>query len=187
MIDQIYEHINKLMQEKSRVIIAIDGQAASGKTTFAKMISDRFQGAVISMDDYFLQSKQRTKDRLNEIGGNIDYERFQEEVIDHLQDEMIYVRPYNCQTHTFDKIKVIMKTNLIIIEGAYSMRTPWSKFYDLKIVFMIDSQVQIERIKNRNGEDMLDTFIKIWIPKENAYIEQFNLANDANYVVNIEK
>ena len=33
------------------------------------------------MDDFFLRPEQRTKMRLAEIGGNVDYERFYREVL----------------------------------------------------------------------------------------------------------
>lgn len=32
------------------------------------------------MDDFYLQGRQRTYERLNEVGGNVDYERFAKEV-----------------------------------------------------------------------------------------------------------
>ena len=38
------------------------------------------------MDDFFLQPYQRTADRLSQIGGNVDYERFKKEILDHLND-----------------------------------------------------------------------------------------------------
>ena len=41
------------------------------------------------MDDYFLQPYQRTEERLAEPGGNVDYERFKEEIYDK-KLEMMY-------------------------------------------------------------------------------------------------
>ena len=33
------------------------------------------------MDDFFLQPKQRTKERLEQAGGNVDYKRFKKEIV----------------------------------------------------------------------------------------------------------
>lgn len=186
MINAIYDQIENLLKQKKRVIVAIDGQAASGKSSFAMQIKDKFNGEIIKMDDYFLRSEQRTEKRLNEIGGNIDYERFQDEVINHLSEDTIEIKPYDCKTSSFKSKITIDKPKLIIVEGAYSMREPWISNYDLKIVMLIDSRVQEERIRHRNGSSKLEQFVKLWIPKENSYLEQFQIIKKADYVLYIE-
>ena len=64
---------------KRPFVIAIDGRAASGKSTLAEQLSTLLEADVIHMDDFFLQPYQRTPERLAEIGGNVDYERFAKE------------------------------------------------------------------------------------------------------------
>ena len=76
------------------IVIAIDGRCASGKTTLAKALQTeglpekvatektflkKQNVGVIHMDDFFLPRELRTKERLSEAGGNVDYERFAEE------------------------------------------------------------------------------------------------------------
>jgi uridine kinase len=67
-------------------VIAIDGRAASGKSTLAAALKDVIGGEVIHMDDFFLPKALRTEARMKEAGGNIHYERFAEEVVSRLQD-----------------------------------------------------------------------------------------------------
>ena len=67
--------------KKLPVLLAIDGRCGSGKTTLAGMIAQRYRAEVIHMDDFFLQKDQRTPERLAEPGGNVDRERFRQEVI----------------------------------------------------------------------------------------------------------
>ena len=89
--------IEKLLSEKDRVIVAIDGPCASGKTTLAKQLSEGFDGFVIHMDDFFLRPEQRTKERFSEPGGNLDRERFWEEVLVPFRAEKEFsFRPYLC-------------------------------------------------------------------------------------------
>ena len=69
------------LEVKKGEIICLIGPSGSGKSTCAKLISDIYGYPIVHMDDFFLQKEQRTIERLNEIGGNIDYERFNKEVV----------------------------------------------------------------------------------------------------------
>lgn len=69
------------MQNRSPFLIAIDGRCAAGKTTFAEKLSSIMECSVIHMDHFFLRPEQRTKERLAQAGGNVDRERFMEEVL----------------------------------------------------------------------------------------------------------
>ena len=59
------EQIKQLLKEKEYVVIAIDGCAASGKTTLAKKLSNMFSASVIHMDDFFLPLEKRTEERVS--------------------------------------------------------------------------------------------------------------------------
>ena len=85
------------VSEKTPFVIAIDGMSGSGKSTLGELLHMNFpQSNLFHMDDYFLQPHQRTKDRLAEIGGNVDYERFHDEILLHLADKNgLTYRPYN--------------------------------------------------------------------------------------------
>ena len=72
--------IRRLLNERGAVVVAIDGNSASGKTTLAEELREEFSARVFHCDDYFLQPYQRTEQRLNETGGNFDRERFRKEV-----------------------------------------------------------------------------------------------------------
>jgi hypothetical protein len=44
------------------------------------LLSEQPDATIFHMDDFYLQGRQRTYERLNEVGGNVDYERFAKEV-----------------------------------------------------------------------------------------------------------
>lgn len=48
--------IEMLLAEQEHVFVAIDGPCASGKTTLARNLNERFGGNVLHMDDFFLRS-----------------------------------------------------------------------------------------------------------------------------------
>jgi shikimate kinase len=80
-LEELYNTLDHLLESKDRVLIAIDGYSGSGKSSLAEMIQQRTDCNLFHMDDFFLQEYQRTPKRLLEPGGNVDYERFLEEVL----------------------------------------------------------------------------------------------------------
>ena len=89
--------ILRQIEKKGIVLIAIDGPSGSGKSTFAKRLAEKYDANVFHMDDFFLRPEQRTKERYEEIGGNIDYERFHEEVLMNINRGFpFHYRPYSC-------------------------------------------------------------------------------------------
>ena len=78
--------INKIYQQKGHVTIAIDGRCGSGKTTLANKLKAYFDCHIFHMDDFYLQEYQRTQERYNEPGGNVDRERFKKEVLEPLKE-----------------------------------------------------------------------------------------------------
>ena len=74
--------IDRLLLEKSHVLVAIDGNCAAGKTTLAKKLAEHYDCNVLQMDDFFLRPEQRTPERFAQAGGNVDYERFALEVLE---------------------------------------------------------------------------------------------------------
>jgi uridine kinase len=179
---KLYIYIETLLKTKKRVVIAIDGQACAGKSTCAQQIHDQYGGSIIHMDDFFLRREMRTQERLNEIGGHVDYERFQETVISMINQPSIEITPYDCHLNVFKPTKKIYNNKLLIIEGAYALRKEWQKYYDVKIVLTIDEVLQKNRILKRDGDVMLNQFIHEWIPRENAYLNHHKIKEVADFI-----
>ena len=182
MIQNIIEKINRGL-EKTPYIIAIDGQSASGKTMLAAELQRRCGGIVLHMDDFFLRPEQRTKERLSEIGGNVDYERFSIVLEQARANESVFYQPYSCQTGSLMTPKLIEPASPVIIEGAYSLHPNFGNYADLKIGLQIDSALQKERILQRNGREKLVVFLEEWIPKENVYLEHFHIFKHCDMVI----
>ncbi len=115
--------IDRLLSEKSRIIVALEGGSAAGKSTAAALLEKLYDCGVFHMDDFFLRPEQRTRARLTEPGGNVDWERFQEEVLSPLtRGETIRYRRYNCHTQTVEAPESIVPRALNLVEGVYCMR-----------------------------------------------------------------
>ena len=76
----ILARIDALLSRQDRVIVAIEGSCGSGKTTLAALLAKHRDCNVFHMDDFFLRPHQRTPERFAQPGGNVDYERFREEI-----------------------------------------------------------------------------------------------------------
>ena len=91
------------------------------------------------MDDFFLRMEQRTPERLREVGGNVDYERFEETVLRPLlQKEQVCYQPFSCQKWGLLKAYPIPYKRLNIIEGSYSMHPYFKNPYHVRIFHQDD-------------------------------------------------
>lgn len=170
--------IEELIKEKEKVVIAIEGNCGSGKTTLANYLQELFSANLIQVDDFFLPLELRTKERLNEIGGNVHYERFMQEVIiPILHNEKVRYRKFDCHKMDYVAYKELEDVPLTIIEGTYSMRKEFQVAYDYKILMNCDYDIQLSRILKRSNEAVLQMFVDKWIPLENYYFENMALRN----------
>ena len=123
------------------------------------------------MDDFFLRPEQRTPERFAEIGGNVDYERFAEEILTPLKTgEPFSYRPFDCSTFTLAKPVDVKPKKLTIIEGTYSHHPYFGDPYDLKILLTVSEDLQHQRVLERPAF-LHSRFFESWIPMENRYFE----------------
>lgn len=169
-IEQIVDNVKQLQKEEAPIRIGIDGRCAAGKTTLAAYLQEEFNCSVIHMDDFFLRPEQRTPERYQEPGGNVDYERFQQEVwIPLVQGESVRYCPFDCHRQEFRE-PVSVKSGLItIIEGTYSCHPLFRNEYGLRIFLTLEPEEQLRRIQARNGVAALVQFQEKWIPLEEQY------------------
>lgn len=182
----IFIKIEDLLKKKGKVLVAIDGMSGSGKTTLSKLLKDTYDCNLFHMDDYFLTPELKTKERLEEIGGNVDYVRFNKEVISGIKSESEFIyNIYNCKVQEITKQVSIIPKKLNVIEGAYSMHQTLINNYDLKIFLKIDSEQQRQNILKRNGKVMHKQFIDKWIPLENEYFDAFKIEEQSDVVIEV--
>lgn len=182
-VQAVIERIERVYTERERVFVAIDGPCTSGKTTLATVLQRRFGGNVLHMDDFFLRPEQRTPERFAEPGGNVDRERFEDEVLAPLAaGKIAQYRPWDCHTGDFAASHNVEPARLTIVEGSYSMHPALRGYYDLMICLTIDSGEQLRRLEARNPR-MLQRFIDEWIPLENRYFASTETCTAADMIV----
>ena len=168
-VSELQSAIDRLLKRQDRVIVAIDGKCTSGKTTMASKLAQIYDCNVFHMDDFFLRPEQRTPERFAEVGGNVDYERFREEVLLPLESGKAFsYRPFDCSTFTIAPPVAVTPKKLNIIEGTYSHHPYFGNPSDLKILLTVDEETQRQRILERPAF-LHKRFFEEWIPMENRY------------------
>ena len=186
-MENLLNNIQQQLQNNTSrpFLIAIDGMCGSGKTTLTNHLAKELGASVYHMDDFFLQPHQRTEERLNEPGGNVDYERFKKEVLDHIADPSgVSFRPFDCHARKLAEVAITVPYNdIVIVEGSYSHHPYFNDVYDVKIYLEISQSEQKKRIIARDGEAIWPMFENKWIPMENRYFEEFKIKERSDYVM----
>lgn len=183
-LDEIAAHALALRDAGRRpVVIALDGMAASGKTTLAGLLAQRLDAGVIHMDDFFLPQGFRTPERLREPGGNVYYERFATEVIPYLRcGQPFAYRVFDAHAHRYTGERLVEDKAFLIVEGAYARHPRFGDPYDLRIFCKCAPGEQLRRVKERSPE-RVEMFRAMWIPMENRYFEAFSVEQTSDMVI----
>ncbi|MCI8632296.1 MAG: uridine kinase [Lachnospiraceae bacterium] len=177
--------IERLLR-KGSTTVAIEGGSASGKTTLGRFLEDSYKCTVFHMDDFFLRPEQRTKQRLAEPGGNVDRERFLQEVLLPLkEDRPICYRRFDCSTFSLLPAVSIKPEKLVVVEGAYSMHPDFTGYYDFSVFLNIEPTIQKKRIQKRNTPKQAERFFQEWIPLEQHYFAEMKVKERCDMVIDI--
>lgn len=178
------QRIDELKKTVDPLIIAIDGCSGSGKSTWARFLQSIYGGRVIHMDDFFLQPEQRSKERLLEPGGNIDYERFEREVEAGLRSGRPFsYHVYDCQKRMMTDQVQVGPAKIFWIEGVYSQHPLWSDLFHLKIFLDISPEQQQKNVLKRSGSELFRRFMSEWIPLETLYFSQCAIRQKADLII----
>ncbi|MFI3254055.1 MAG: uridine kinase [Eubacteriales bacterium] len=167
--------INTLLEERdSPCLLALEGPCASGKTTFGKELGF----PCVSMDDFFLSPEKRSDD----IGGNIDKERFLNQVLLPLSmGKEVKYAPYLCHSGEYGAEITLPPSPLLVVEGVYSLLPQFRDFYQMKVFLSASWEERKKRLLARGGEELLTQFEKEWIPRENRYFQTYQVKESCDF------
>ena len=183
IIGSVQQKIQALLEEKESILIAIDGSCTSGKSTLAEALAGRLDCNVLHMDDFFLRPEQRTPQRLAQTGGNMDYERFWEEVLQPLKEGKVFsYRPYDCAAGMLKEPVSVIPKAVTIVEGTYSQHPYFGDVYDWKLFLTVSPEIRENRILQR-PVFLQRRFFTEWIPMEQTYFREFRIREQADSVL----
>lgn len=180
----VLERLAALEETQRARIVAIDGRAASGKSTAAEALAAVLGAGVVHMDDFFLPPELRTEARLAESGGNVHYERFAAEVLPRLASpEAFNYRRFDCGKMALAEEREVSAGRVRIVEGCYSCHPVFGDYADLRLFSDVAEGEQRRRILVRNGKSGLQAFMTRWVPLEERYFAAFAIRERAHLVI----
>ena len=183
-MDKLITTIQSLLDGGGHIVLAIDGRCGSGKSTLAALLAERFGGRVVHMDDFFLPFELRDEQTFERIGGNIHTERLVREVMSHIRDTELCYNRYSCREGIFAPVR-LPDSRLTVVEGSYSLLPELRQYYDLTVFCDVSREVQRLRITERE-KDRAEMFFERWIPLEERYFSQCDVAGHADIILNME-
>ena len=165
----------KVLRDREKAVVAIDGRCGSGKTTLSGLMKQIFDCRVFHMDDFYLPWPRRAENWMSIPGGNMDLERFRTEILNpaFVGQDVCY-RRFDCGAGKVGEGELIPAKALTVIEGSYSHHPALHADYDLKIFLTCEKQEQRRRLMVREG-DYFPTFESVWMPLEEQYIRMCDI------------
>ena len=179
--------IGERLEKQPRLVVAVDGMSCSGKTTFARVLAEKFSGSVVHMDDFFLPRDRFTEEMQTLPGGNIDRARFKTEVLEPLMAGRDFAyRPFSCGSQSLLPDPVPVTGRLVAVEGAYALLPEWGRYWDLALFLQVSPEEQQGRLLLRNGAKGMVPFLMRWIPREESYFSACGVQARCDEIVNAE-
>jgi len=167
-------------------LVVFDGPCGSGKSTLAGLFAALHGTKPIPMDDFFLPFDLRTPERLAQPGGNVHYERFDEEVLSGLEKgRPVRWNRFSCSDGTLIP-RELPAADVVVIEGSYShhpyLREKLIQKNALLVYISVEADEQLRRIEKRDPE-LRHMFESRWIPLEKTYFEAYDIQGSADIVI----
>ena len=124
-LEQMCAALSPLAGGGGRVLAALDGPCASGKTTLAGQAARQLGCPLVHMDDFFLPPARKTPARLAQPGGNVDWERVRDQVLVPMsRGEPARFSPYCCHTGAYGPPVSLSPAPLVLVEGSTPSTPP---------------------------------------------------------------
>ena len=177
--EELVEQIEDLCCMFNAFAIAIDGMSCAGKREIANHLSKKYGAPVIHMSDFVLPLEERPKGWENTPGGEIDFERFDAEVVQKWlkQKPIVYDIRDEKTGELTDRI-ALPDGQIYIIEGTYCLHPAILDFYDLRLFVRVPEENRVERAKAAGV-----TLTEDALGRENQYFATYMTELLADYTV----
>lgn len=176
--------VTGLLEADRPAILAIDGPCGSGKSTLASLLAAAFPCNVFHMDDFYLPPARRPSNWRETIGGNMDFRRIQEELLEPAaQGKDVAYRAYDCRAAALKPAVPVPFRPLTVLEGSYSLHPGLRRYYRAAIFVTCPEEERLRRLRLREGA-RFSNFQDCWIPLEERYFRACEPERAASLVVN---
>jgi len=174
-IQEIIQHITSLAKPGRTVLIAIDGGAGAGKTTFTRWFVDRIREqvtpvSIVLTDRIYRTVADRWQGPIEDmpIGYDLDWERIRDQIILPLRaGKTARFQLYDWVDDCLNEWVEIGPSGVTIVDGVFSLRNELVDYYDLRIWFSCPQEIRISRLLGRGDTPQAE--IDYWMPIEEHY------------------
>ena len=166
------------------VVLALDGRCGSGKTTMAAALAEQFPDSIVlHTDDFYLPPADRVPGWEQTPCANMDLARLRDEVLAPARaGKPVLYRAYSCRKGAYQPAQELAAQPLVILDGSYSHHPLLTGYETLRVFVTCSKDEQVRRLQEREGERYAN-FAARWIPLEEGYFAKYQIAENADFVV----
>jgi uridine kinase len=171
--DELLSRIGRLRPSAGRaILLAIDGRGASGKSSLAEAVAKNLRHVtVVHTDDLALNR-------------GWDWQRLQEQVLEPIiNNQQGRYQRYDWDTGGMAEWHDVPVGGLLILEGVYSMRRELGDIWDLTIWVECAKPARLNRALERDGKEMMPTWINVWEVQEDRYVKEQSPDKRADVII----
>lgn len=176
--------LHALPRKRLTLLVAVDGPAGSGKTTFTRALTGLDPGLdVIEIADFAAPRseppEQSGEPSTGRVGAAVDWRRLRSTVLLPLsRDQPARYQRYDPATAAMAEWRLVSVGGIVIVEGLYSCIKALTTFYDFRV--WIDCPLDVRRRRLESGDDTELLLERAWLPAEKAYVTDQNPAASAH-------
>ena len=150
------------------VLVGIGGHGGAGKSTLASMIPG---AQVVSTDEFW-------------TGASFDIDRLAHEVVGPIaRDEPARFESYDWSRRQKRGFRTIEPTGIVVVEGVCALHRALRESYAVRIWVEAPYDVRLARGIARDGEAARSTWVDVWMPSEERYVQRDDPASCAHLVI----
>jgi len=154
--------------EERLVLVGIGGHGGAGKTTLARMIPG---AQIVSTDEFW-------------TGEAFDLERLSREVVAPLSvGTVARFASYDWSARRTRGLRVVEPVGIVVVEGVCALHRTLRNAYAVRIWVDAPYDLRLARGVARDGEAARATWVEVWMPSEDRYVERDDPVACAHLVV----
>jgi uridine kinase len=171
-VGQIVDAVGRWrLEAPGRLVVAIDGHGAAGKSVLAAATSDLLAASLVHLDDFFRAAGSSAGAGEGPMGAYYDWERLRREALEPLR------RGARAGYHAFDwetngflpGLIVVESAELILVEGVSSTAAALADLVDRTVLVVTPEPERVARLHERIGSEVWD---EEWLAAERAYFSE---------------
>jgi uridine kinase len=165
----VLERIAGLAPRRGFTLVGVGGRGGSGKSTLARSLPG---AQVVGTDEFW-------------DGAAFDLGRLRAEVfVPLLAGTAPRYRSYDWEARRRrPTARVVDPSGLIVIEGVCALHRLFRDDYDLRVWVEAAREIRLERGIARDGEAARATWVEVWMPMEDRYVERDDPVSAADVIV----